>query len=95
MKQRFAERFASRTRADWEQVFKDSDACVTPVLTPLEATRHPHALARTAFGKHRGHAHPAGAPRSGEHSRDILHELGLPPDRIAVLEAAGVVRQSP
>ena len=34
MKQRFAGIFRSRTREEWTRVFADSDACVTPVLSP-------------------------------------------------------------
>jgi alpha-methylacyl-CoA racemase len=29
----FTERFASRTRAEWTEIFAGSDACVTPVLS--------------------------------------------------------------
>lgn len=36
MRQLFAARFRSRTRAHWEAVFAGSDACCTPVLTQRE-----------------------------------------------------------
>ena len=38
----FAERFASRTRDEWTQVFAGTDACVTPVLTWSEAATNDH-----------------------------------------------------
>ena len=46
---RFSEIFATRNRDDWAQHFDGTDACVTPVLTPAEAARHPHNVARGTF----------------------------------------------
>lgn len=36
-----AERFAARSRAEWEAAFEQVDACVSPVLSMDEARRHP------------------------------------------------------
>jgi alpha-methylacyl-CoA racemase len=47
---KFGAIFARRTRAEWEQVFADSDACVVPVLTPFEAPAHPRNVAEQLFG---------------------------------------------
>ena len=63
MKARFAEIFASRTRAAWEEVFGGTDACVTPVLTPEEAEAHPQSLARNIFTSPGGVRQPMPAPR--------------------------------
>lgn len=41
--------FATRDRDDWAARFERTDACVTAVLTPAEAARHPHNLARKTF----------------------------------------------
>jgi len=38
--------FVSKTRAEWEQLFDGSDACVTPVLDYQEASNHKHMKAR-------------------------------------------------
>jgi crotonobetainyl-CoA:carnitine CoA-transferase CaiB-like acyl-CoA transferase len=38
--------FKKRTRKEWEEVFKDVDACVEPVLSISEAAAHPQNLAR-------------------------------------------------
>ena len=43
------EAFATRTRDHWAAVFRDHDACVTPVLDLDEATRHEQAVARGAY----------------------------------------------
>ncbi|WP_182376206.1 CaiB/BaiF CoA-transferase family protein [Nocardioides sp. WS12] len=58
-----AARFKERTRDEWGVVFADSDACVTPVLSPWEAHEHPHNVARGAFIEVDGLLQPAPAPR--------------------------------
>jgi alpha-methylacyl-CoA racemase len=58
-----SETFASRTRAEWEQVFDGTDACVTPVLSLPEAYAHPHNVARGTFVEQDGLTQPAPAPR--------------------------------
>jgi alpha-methylacyl-CoA racemase len=63
-KQRFAQRIATRTRDEWVTTFDGLDACVAPVLDPVEATAHPHATARAQFfTDDSGHPQPAPAPR--------------------------------
>jgi alpha-methylacyl-CoA racemase len=87
----FAEKFAGRTRADWEQVFAGTDACVSPVLSLAEAPRHPHAVARSAFVDVNGLTQPAPAPRFG---RTVPPVPGAPPrlgaDTDSVLTALGL-----
>jgi alpha-methylacyl-CoA racemase len=56
-------RFKERTRDEWAQLFAESDACVTPVLSPWEAHEHPHNRARGAFVEVAGLRQPAPAPR--------------------------------
>lgn len=63
LRERLAERFAQRTRDEWVEVFADSDACVTPVLSPWEAPTHPHHRARGSFVEVDGVRQPAPAPR--------------------------------
>ncbi|MFF8281606.1 CaiB/BaiF CoA transferase family protein [Streptomyces albus] len=58
-----ADRFASRTRAEWTEVFQDTDACVAPVLSLTEAPAHPHLAARGTYLEHDGLIQPAPAPR--------------------------------
>ena len=41
--------FAARPRDHWTAVFAGTDACVTPVLSPAEATRDPHLAGRATF----------------------------------------------
>jgi alpha-methylacyl-CoA racemase len=63
LKETFARRFATRTRADWTAVFEGVDACVAPVLSMSEAVTHPHNAARHAFIERDGVTEPAPAPR--------------------------------
>ncbi|MEO3974659.1 CaiB/BaiF CoA-transferase family protein [Streptomyces sp. CAU 1734] len=58
-----AERFLTRTRAEWTAAFEGSDACVAPVLSLREAPGHPHLAARGTFTEHAGVVQPAPAPR--------------------------------
>jgi len=59
----FTERFASRTRAEWTQVFAGTDACVTPVLTWAEAATNDHLNARSTVITAHGVEQAAPAPR--------------------------------
>ena len=63
MREVFAATFASRTMAEWAEVFEGTDACVAPVLTPAEAAAHPHMSARSAYIEVNGVIQPAPAPR--------------------------------
>lgn len=58
-----AEKFATKTRDEWAGIFAEVDACVAPVLSPWEAHRHPHHIAREAFIEVDGVRQPAPAPR--------------------------------
>ncbi len=62
-RRRLAEAFAARPRDEWALLFAESDACVTPVLTPWEAPGHPHNVARGTFTSVDGYVQPAPAPR--------------------------------
>jgi len=99
MKQRFAAAFKSKTRAEWTRIFDGTDACASPVLSPVEAAEHEHNRARASFRKTAGVLHPGPAPRfsrtnleapsdppfSGEHSDAVLRDLGFEFEEIAAL----------
>jgi len=99
--------FSTRTRDEWAAAFRDHDACVTPVLDLDEATRHEQAAARDAYQPMPGFEvlQPAVSPRFsrsrtpvpspppsvGQHTDEVLDELGYASGRVASLRAAGVV----
>mmetsp|Transcript_28104 Transcript_28104/g.45253 ORF Transcript_28104/g.45253 Transcript_28104/m.45253 type:complete len:314 (+) Transcript_28104:315-1256(+) len=91
MRQRLELIFKQRSQAEWQEIFDETDACVTPVLSPMDVMKHPHTKAR---GTYRRVYEPSPAPRLdrtpalkeckssiirevGEHSRQILSELGF------------------
>ena len=75
LRRQIAEAFASRTQAEWSEVFEGTDACVAPILPLSEAMDHPHMAAREVFVEHEGVRQPAPAPRFSRTTAG----LGLPP----------------
>src|SRR6476660_2190361 len=59
----FTERFATKTRDEWTEIFAGTDACVTPVLTWREAARNEHLRARSTVVDNNGVEQAASAPR--------------------------------
>ena len=49
MRSRLTETFASQTRDEWSAVFHGSDACVSPVLSIIEAPMDRHNVQRELF----------------------------------------------
>jgi alpha-methylacyl-CoA racemase len=91
MKRRFAETFRSRTRSEWEAVFAGTDACVSPVLSPMEAARHSHADARGSFVTVEDLVQPAPAPRFSRTPASIAGAPAPPgPDGDRILAAWGI-----
>ncbi|HJN93202.1 MAG TPA: CaiB/BaiF CoA-transferase family protein [Dehalococcoidia bacterium] len=98
----------SKTRDEWEAIMEGSDVCFAPVLEPQEAPEHPHAKARNAFVEIAGVVQPGPAPRfsrtestvqgppahAGQHSNDILGELGYSADEIQGLSGSGAVKDN-
>ena len=105
LKERFAGVFATRTRDEWCSLADGRDACIAPVLTPLEAPEHGHNMARTTFRELRGVPQPGPAPRfsrtrlpeptppthAGEATGDALADWGFAIDEVEKLVAAGVL----
>ena len=104
-KQVWAELFAKRTRDEWTAIFAGSDACTAPVLSLDEAAEHPHLAARGTYVRKDGAVQSAPAPRfsrtvpsldrppayAGQHTDELLAELGHSPEAIAGLRSAGAV----
>ncbi|SDY07002.1 alpha-methylacyl-CoA racemase [Micromonospora pattaloongensis] len=108
LRELIAARIATRSRAEWTEVFAGSDACVAPVLSLREAPDHPHLAAREVFVDAHGVRQPAPAPRfsgtptappvlppprPGEHTRAVLARFEVPD--VDALLADGVVLDAP
>ena len=108
LKQRIAELFKTRTRAEWCEVLEGSEVCFAPVLTMGEAAEHPHNVARATFVERSGRMQPAPAPRfsrtspeldrlpahAGQHTREVLADWGVDAARIDELVESGAVKQA-
>ena len=96
---------AGRTQAEWDEMTRDRDACVAPVLTMREAVHHPHLSARGTFVEVDGMVQASPAPRfdrtpagvpgpipvTGADADTALPEWGIDPVRIAALRASGAL----
>jgi alpha-methylacyl-CoA racemase len=103
LREKLAAVFRTRTRDEWAALLTDAEACFTPVLSPWEAPEHPHNAERGTFVESFGVTQPSPAPRfgrtpaaiggpppsRGEHTDEILGELGLDVAEIARLRTAG------
>lgn len=100
-----ADRFRTRTMAEWTEAFEGTEACVAPVLTVAEAAVHPHMAAREVFVERDGALQPAPAPRfsrtttslttgptrPGQHSTTALADWGID-DVESLIESGAVVQ---
>lgn len=80
------ERFATKTRAEWTEIFAGTDACVTPVLTWGEAADNEHLRARSTLLSIDGVDQAAPAPRF---SRTPAGTPGTPPKGTTAIEDIG------
>jgi alpha-methylacyl-CoA racemase len=104
-KLRMADVFRSRTRDEWSAIFDGVDACVAPVLDPIEAPSHPHHAARGTFVVGDGVPQPAPAPRfgrtpagrpgptsaAGADADTVLTSWGFTIDEVTALRDAGAL----
>ncbi|HUZ86630.1 MAG TPA: CaiB/BaiF CoA-transferase family protein [Candidatus Baltobacterales bacterium] len=95
--------FSSRTRDQWVKELTGLDACCEPVLELDEVAAHPQVAARGLLTDHAGvvEVRPAvrlreewrrrEAPGLGEHTAEVLAELGLDAARCSELMSTGVI----
>ena len=105
MKERISAIFKSKTRSAWSEIMEGSDVCFAPVLSPSEATEHPHNVHRNTFIDVGGMKQPAPAPRfdrtptgtpsgarhAGQDTDGALGAWGFNSEEIAKLRESGAV----
>jgi alpha-methylacyl-CoA racemase len=108
LKERIGALFLTKSRAEWCEIMEGTDVCFAPVLTMSEAAGHPHNVARETFIEVAGIKQPAPAPRfsrttpvvesapayAGQHTREVLADLGLSVDQVQQLVDSGAVRHA-
>jgi len=108
MRAMLTETFASKTRAEWIEIFDGVDACVSPVWRLGEAPADPHLRARETIVVRNGVTQPNVAPRfsrtpgaigaearkPGQDTTDALRDWGVKDERIESLLTAGVIAQT-
>ncbi len=99
---RVAEILKTRTRDAWSEVFSALDVCVEPVFSPLEAFESELFQTREMFFELNGIRHTrlpltanandsSSPPELGEHTDEVLNELGLSTAEVAALRAGKVL----
>lgn len=101
LRQSLAAFFAGRTRDEWAAWAEDKDVCLEPVLDFREALEHPQVRARELAavdqlrspvpypGVEAGPRTPS--PRLGEHTAEILAELGIDSSQVQSLRERAVL----
>lgn len=97
--------FAHKTREAWAAIFDNTDACVTPVLSYMEAPNHKQNKARQVFNSAAQNTHANKAPRfastshlrsqeetpKGGATQTVLQEAGFSPQEIANMHEDGLI----
>lgn len=95
----------TRTQAEWCGLMESTDACLSPVLSFVEAPDHPHNRARGTYITVDDQVQPGPAPRfsrtqaevghgprcAGFGAEEVLREYGFGDDEIARLRASRVL----
>ncbi|MEL6473741.1 MAG: CaiB/BaiF CoA-transferase family protein [Pseudomonadota bacterium] len=91
LKEKIADIFKTKTRAEWCDLMEGTDVCFAPVLSMVEAPKHPHNAARETFIEYEGVVQPAPAPRfsetpgaiqrpspgRGQHTEEVFADWGI------------------
>ncbi len=106
LRARIASIFATKTQAEWTEIFAPHEVCAEPVLDLDEVAGHPHLAARGTVHQGDGRMRSvAPSPRLSAHedlvtelnprrtrpAKEVLAEAGLDPDEIDALIAQNVI----
>ena len=86
--------FKTKTQAEWCDIMEGTDVCFAPVLSFMDAPKHPANVARDVYVEVDGVVQPAPAPRFSRTPSSVrhgAHEIGADTDE--VLGAMGFAEQ--
>ncbi len=88
--------FITQPRAHWQQLFEGTDVCFGAVMSPLEASQHPHMQARGVYSEQGGVLQAAPAPRFGgeAYAAGDICAAGAHTDAVLAAVAAGTPEQA-
>ncbi len=95
--------FKTRTFDEWMELFKNVDACVEPVREFAETLNDPHVQQRGLVTEVDGVKQIGSVfvfaenpnlppPRQGEHTREVLREIGLSDEELTQLHQAEIIK---
>ena len=94
MEEKLAAVFKQKSQAQWCEIMEGTDVCFAPILTFMDAPRHPANIARKTYIEVDGLTQPAPAPRFSRTPSEVAHgthEAGQDTDQ--VLQAMGFGEQ--
>jgi len=70
-KEQIAKKIKMRNLTEWEEIFKNTETCVAPVLSIAESPMHPHLKERGTYVEIEGVIQPSPAPRFSRTKNDL------------------------
>jgi alpha-methylacyl-CoA racemase len=105
MKAKLAQVILQKTQAQWCEIMEGTDVCFAPVLSLVDAPKHPANVARNTYIKVDGVTQPAPAPRfsrtpskvensgsdAGADTDSVLAAMGFGERELATLKDTGAI----
>jgi len=94
MEEKLAVIIKQKTQAQWCELMEGTDVCFAPVLTFLDAPKHPANVARNTYIEVDGLTQPAPAPRFSRTPSEVAHgSHAIGQDTDQILQAMGFAEQ--